>query len=138
MTAPNETPAFAVPQRSHGLVASELVREHGALIRQLGALQRWVGDLLRTHADLQGHNIRLRAELVLLRSASYWGLDVVPRVPVRAVAAPMQTPWPEAQAVICRTGCVGHAHPWRDDAGQCRRTGQPCAPVELSEWERDP
>lgn len=142
MTAPIQIPARAAPQGLHSPAASELAREHGALIRQLGALQRRVGDLLRAHADtivdLQGQNIRLRAELVVLRSAVFWGLGaagMVRRVPARAAAAPMPPPWPEAQAVICQTGCVGHAHPWRDDAGQCRRTGQACVPVELSHRE---
>lgn len=145
MTAPIQRPALAGPPGPHSPVACELAREHGALIRQLGALQRRVGDLLRYHADaivnLQEQNIRLRAELLLLRSAAYWGLGVagvVRRAPARAVASPVQPPWPEAQAVICQTGCVGHAHPWRDDAGQCRRTGQACAPVELSQCEREP
>lgn len=145
MTAPIQTPVLTGPRGRHSPAASELAHEHGALIRQLGALQRRVGDLLRAHADaivdLQGQNIRLRAELVVLSSAAYWGLGlagVVRRAPARAIAPPRLPPWPEAQAVICQTGCVGHAHPWRDDAGQCRRTGLACAPSELSQHEREP
>ena len=143
--APVQVPATEMPPGARSLALHEMAREHGALVRQLGALQRRVGDLLRSHADtlveLQCENVRLRAELVVLRSAVFWGLGaagVVRRAPARAGKAPTQPPWLEAQAVICQTGCVGHAHPWLGDHGQCRRTGQACAPLAVSHREREP
>ena len=36
----------------------------------------------------------------------------------------------DAQSVISQTGCVGHAHPWLDDDGQCRLSGQVCERLE--------
>jgi hypothetical protein len=113
-------------------VTASLFREHGAMARQLASLQQRMGDLLRTHAHriavLEADNLRLRADLVLIRTSLWWGLggarQVQPRRFGRAPTAAAEMP--EAQAVICQTGCVGHAHPWRDDQGQCQRTGQAC------------
>jgi hypothetical protein len=115
--------------------ATELVAEHGVLMRQMGGLQRRSSEQLQAararEAALEADNLRLRAELVLLRTCVFWGLGAATvlrrppalrpgtRVPVDAAAR-------EAQAVICQTGCVGHAHPWLEAGGQCRRSGQAC------------
>ncbi|MEZ5702753.1 MAG: hypothetical protein R3E42_13695 [Burkholderiaceae bacterium] len=40
---------------------------------------------------------------------------------------------PEAQAVICQTGCVGHAHPWLAPDGQCRRSGDACERIGIAD-----
>lgn len=113
----------------------ELVREHGAMLRLLGGLQQRMDEVGRQHLrqvrQLQAEALRLRAELVLLRTRVSWGLGMntglrqphPPRGPARPPLAPRTN---EAQAVICQTGCVGHAHPWLEADGQCRRSGQAC------------
>lgn len=125
------------PAPEIGVVAS-LFREHGAMARQLAGLQQRVGDLLRAHARriaaLEADNLRLRAELVLIRTSLLWGLGSARLAQPRryGLATAVATEMPLAQAVICQTGCAGHAHPWRDDEGQCRRTGQACEPPALT------
>lgn len=124
----------------------DLALEHGALVRQLGALQRRVGEQLRAQSEtmsaLQDENMRLRAGLLVLRTALFWGLAAVHagalgRVPARISGARVRAPWPEAQAVICQTACAGHAHPWRGDDGQCQRTGLACGTGASAPRERE-
>lgn len=124
-----------------------LAQEHGVLVRTLGALQRRVGQLQHAHAqalgELQGEVMRLRAQLVAARTRVLWGLpaggdlapgaravvDATPRPTARTGHPPQRVATGHlaaAQAVICQTGCVGHAHPWREADGQCRRMGQAC------------
>lgn len=124
--------------------AAMLVAEHGVLVRHLGALQHRVGAQMREREDrmrrLEAENLRLRAELMVLRTIACWGLGagavVRHTAPARHRVAGQPAGVPpslrEAEAVICQTGCVGHAHPWRDADGQCRRTGQACEPAPLS------
>ncbi|MBA4261197.1 MAG: hypothetical protein C0443_04020, partial [Comamonadaceae bacterium] len=72
--------ALDLPERlrpvAHG--AHELVAEHGVLMRQIGGLQRRSSELLQAstarEAALVSENLRLRAELVLLRTSVFWGL----------------------------------------------------------------
>jgi hypothetical protein len=118
------------PRAADGLAA-----EHGALLRQIGALQRRCSEQWRAaaaaQATLEGANLRLRAELMLLRTGMYWGLGAAtvlrrPAHPRQPAPAHYAAEAPEAQAVICQTGCVGHAHPWLAADGQCQRSGQPC------------
>lgn len=122
-----------------GALAHELVAEHGVLMRQIGGLQRRSSELLRASSAretaLVAENLRLRAELVLLRTSVFWGLGaamVLRRPPaVRAVRpTAVDAGAREAQAVICQTGCVGHAHTWLEADGQCRRSGQACERVD--------
>lgn len=121
----------------------DIDNEHGVLVRHLGALQHRVGAqmLERDHRvrALEAQNLRLRAELMVLRTIACWGLGagavIQHTAPSRHKAWRPATVPPdmrEAEAVICQTGCVGHAHPWRDADGQCRRTGQACDPALLS------
>jgi len=102
-------------------MARELAQEHGVLMRQIGGLQSRCTELL---------HLRLRAELVLLRTSVFWGLGAAAvlrrRSPAVRSRPPVEAGAREAQAVICQTGCVGHAHPWMDAEGQCRRSGQAC------------
>lgn len=124
--------------RNESSMASELVREHGVLLRQIGALQRRCTELLRSSASriaaLEADNLRLRAELVLLRTALAWGLGAAA---LSRAAKVQRRPTPpsrdpalrEAQAVLCQTACVGHAHPWLAADGQCRLHGQACERV---------
>ena len=115
--------------------ADELVAKHKALMRQIGGLQRRDSEMqqarARREAALLAENLRLRAELVLLRTSVFWGLGaaVAWRRPGRRRALPtpaVEASSREAQAVICQTGCMGHAHPWLEADGQCRRSGQAC------------
>lgn len=121
------------------LPPSELAVEHGVLMRQLGGLQRRTSELLDAStqrvAALERENLRLRAELILMRTALCWGLGAGtllrrPSVPRSGGRSPprgaMVAEAPEAQTVICRTGCAGHAHPWLEPDGQCRRLGTLC------------
>lgn len=122
----------------------ELALEHGILARQLAGLQQRMGDLLRANARriavLEAANLRLHAERVLMHTCVLWGVGVVvwarpaARSAVRAAVAPDM---PAAQAVICQTGCAGHAHPWLDGEGQCRRTGLACDRVTEDHGARE-
>lgn len=137
----NMSPSPEHPLSHTGLVArhdstavGELLREHGALLRQLGGLQRRMSEVQRAerarNKELEAQNLRLRAELVVLRTGVLWGLGagtVVRRArpPARDNHA-FDPALRAAQAVICQTGCVGHAHAWLEADGQCRRSGQAC------------
>jgi hypothetical protein len=117
--------------------ASALVEEHAILCRQLGGLQQRVSTLLTQHQveihRLDRETVHLRGQLLVARTALLWGL-------ARAVVQPRstgsadpstrertQTPTlPEARPVLCQVACVGHAHAWLDDHGQCTRDGQAC------------
>ncbi|MCW5654754.1 hypothetical protein [Hydrogenophaga sp.] len=123
--------------RHDGTTAQELAQEHGVLTRQMAGLQRRVGEQMRAQAlqvlALQEEVLNLRAQLVVARTCMLWGLGLagVARPLVRrgraAVQAQAAQDMAEASAVICQTGCVGHAHPWLEGDGQCRRTGAACA-----------
>lgn len=113
----------------------ELTCEHSVLLRQFGQLQHRLTDVISAHrqqqARLEQDNLRLRAELVLLRTSVFWGLGAAAVVPMPPAEYPPQRAAEnasvrEAHNVICQTGCVGHAHPWLEPDGQCRRNGQAC------------
>ena len=115
-----------------------MVREHGLLLRQLARLQQGAGEQMQAQARrinaLEGDVLRLRAQLIVARTCLLWGLphEGLARVrPLRrpVVAALNDPEWAQAHAVICQTGCVGHAHPWLEADGQCRRTGVACKPL---------
>lgn len=128
----------ALPMARHDSspAAREIALEHGVLTRQMASLQRRVGEQMRAYAlqvaALEGEVLHLRAQLVLARTATLWGLGLAGSVRPAARRA-RATPVPaeaqamaEASSVICQTGCVGHAHAWLEADGQCRRTGQAC------------
>ena len=83
-------PAMA-RHEARALVVRELVAEHGVLSRRLAQLQQRVGDQLqasaRRQAALDGENIRLRGELVRMRTAVAWDLRSAALVP-RAATGP--------------------------------------------------
>ena len=120
-----------------GLASAAGLLEHEAVLRHWGRLQRQMDDVLGValarEAALTGENLRLRAELVLLRTRVLWGMGhaQMHRSPRHSrVVQPLLEPGSrEAQAVICQTGCVGHAHPWLEADGQCRRSGRACEPL---------
>ena len=124
----------------------DLVAEHAALARWLGHLQRRVGALQHDHrqqvATLQADLMRLRGQTMVLRTATLWGLGGLLLAPAGSAARALvlravHPVWREASEVICQTGCVGHAHPWRDDQGLCRRTGEACQPGAGVQAEAD-
>lgn len=141
-TSPSVLPFPGAPaaKRPRGAqVTQDVVHEHGALLRRLAQLQQRVSDQLwtaeRRRRDLEADNIRLRAELVRVRTAMLWNLGPASAVPWpapghRAPAPQADSRLREARAVICQTGCAGHAHPWLEPDGQCRRTGQTCDRLE--------
>ncbi|GAA6142247.1 hypothetical protein [Hydrogenophaga sp. 5NK40-0174] len=114
--------------------AVQLKAEHIALVRHLGNIQHQVTaqfERLRQRADAaDAEAMRLRAELLIIRTAVYWNLGQA--VPQRSATAPARArvPLPRqsqaAQQVICQTGCAGHAHPWLEADGNCSRTGDAC------------
>ena len=124
----------------------ELVQEHRALVRQLAGLQHRCTSMLQAAAmrqlALDAENLRLRAELVIWRSGVSWGLGATAMARARPNRLPVRPDTPidpearEAQAVICQTGCVGHAHPWLASDGQCRRSGDACERLAAVETKR--
>lgn len=104
---------------------AELQREHGLLLRYLGQVQQRLG--LRLHR-LETENLRLRAALVVQRTAWLWGLWPPAGHESRARTTRLEPP-SSAHRVLCRVGCEGHAHAWLTDEGQCRRTGAACDTV---------
>ncbi len=135
-----------VGERSTVEPLPDLLTEHAALVRWLGQLQHRIAALQRAHRceldTLQTELMHLRAQALVMRTAALWGLGGLLVVPnghtVRAPMSPTRQPvWREASEVICQTGCVGHAHPWRDDQGLCRRTGEVCLPGAGTQTEVD-
>ena len=125
----------------------DLVTEHRALMRQMGGLQRRSAEqwqAMRAREDaLLAENMRLRAELVLLRTSVLWGLGITGWVRRAAVRRPLSRPASvapgtrAAQVVLCQTACVGHAHPWLGDEGRCLRSGQSCDRLTMELPERE-
>jgi hypothetical protein len=101
---------------------AELQHEHGVLLRYLGEVQRGVSVRL---ARLEADNLRLRAALMVNRTAWLWGLGPPVTLAGHTGATPV-TPPASPLRVLCRVGCEGHAHAWLDEGGQCRRTGSAC------------
>lgn len=115
---------------------SDIAIEHGALTRQLASLQRHVSEQMQANARhvraLEGEVVRLRAQWIVMRTGQFWGLGTAGAVRPLARHAPPTAPaaeMAEASSVICQTACVGHAHPWLEADGQCRRTGLACEHV---------
>ncbi|MDR7095200.1 hypothetical protein [Hydrogenophaga laconesensis] len=126
--------------RHDSMAAREIAIEHGVLTRQMAGLQRRVGEQLRACAQqvsaLQDEVVHLRAQLIVSRTCMLWGLGMAgaarptarrPRVAASSAEAASMA---EASGVICQTGCVGHAHPWLEADGLCRRTGSACTQVD--------
>lgn len=114
--------------------------EHGVLLRHWAGLQvrvsRQCDEQNRRCAALEAELMLLRARWVLATTQVSWGLGWPrlgpgPRTTRRTQppADSASSPRRVAQAVICQTGCAGHAHPWREDDGQCRLTGAECERV---------
>ena len=115
---------------------NDVIHEHGVLVRQWAHLQQAVTETVqengRTLVLLEAEVIRLRGQLLFARTQLFWGISGAPlaartRTP-RVTSSPGPSSWSQADAVLCRTGCAGHAHPWRDEQGRCTRSGEPCEP----------
>ncbi len=125
--------------RHDSMAAREIEIEHAVLTRQLAGAQRRLSEEMQAHAQrvhaLESEVVQLRAQLVMARSCMLWGLNTagVMRPLARRArvvqAAAEAAAMAEASDVICQTGCVGHAHPWLEVDGQCRRTGTSCVHV---------
>lgn len=121
---------------SDSLAVREIAAEHAALTRQLAGMQRRVSEQMQASAQrvraLEGDVVQLRAQLIVARTCLLWGLSTTGAMRplarrARAAAAAVDTAaMAEASSVICQTACVGHAHPWLEADGQCRRTGTVC------------
>lgn len=113
---------------------AQIRQEHLALVRHLAGIQAKVSQEIAAQQKraerAEAESMRLRAELLVVRTAVYWNVrEIVPRrvPPNPRVRPPQVLPQSEeAQTLICQTGCAGHAHPWLDPDGDCRRLGEPC------------
>jgi hypothetical protein len=104
--------------------AVALQYEHGVLLRRLGQLQRELGSDL---ARLERENLRLRAALLLTRTAWLWGLAPPPDAPARELRAAEVSAAPATvQQLLCQVACTGHAHHWLGEDGLCSRSGEAC------------
>ena len=129
---------------SRGHTGNDLLTEHTVVLRMWGRLQNELGQrmqqLAAEHHQMQAEVLRLRAALVVARTAALWGMGLsgnTPerrRMPKRSAHEPLPTtPKLALDEVLCQTACVGHAHPWLADDQGCTRTGQPCHRVHLEE-----
>ncbi len=115
-----------------------VVAEHGALLRHWAGLQARVSEQMcaqdRRCAALEQELMRWRARWMVATTQMLWGLGWPKLTPVSAHAETradddVQT----AMDVICQVGCASQAHPWRSDAGLCRRSGDDCMRVPPKE-----
>ncbi len=107
--------------------------EHTALLRMWGRLQNRLSAQCQAQAQtleaLASEVLRLRADLLITRTALYWGMApgraAMMKRPLQRATPPSAAP-SAADGVLCRTACEGHAHHWLDDDHACARTGQAC------------
>jgi hypothetical protein len=131
---------------------SEPSLELAIVLRHMGGVQVQVSALVRQQQlqieQLQTQLMRMRAQRLLDQTQRFWGLVDGSRpanplpLPTMAVSFRKAKPsltekaWQAAQKIICQTGCVGHAHHWLQDDGQCARTGQDCDAQTTEETRR--
>lgn len=102
------------------------------LLKRMARLQKQMSQLvLGYEAQLQHWQrqlMRQSTRLLLERTRTEWGLTGQgPRPSAAANAQVAHTvAHAEAEALICRTGCVMDEHHWRDGE-LCKRSGQVCA-----------
>lgn len=126
----NTVPAYRLTPAA----VAELQREHGLLLRYLGQVQQRLSNRLYR---LENENLRLRAALVVQRTAWLWGLG--PPSANAGIAGATSSDLPSsAHRVLCQVGCEGHAHAWLTDEGQCRRTGAACDVMAVRETSPTP
>ena len=128
-----------------------LHQEHQLLIRMVAALQSRVTDLVQTHLmaqrTLEAEILRLRARAMVDHTRRLWAVPRPPATRRDRTAPATETDdrdpsrWRAANAVLCQTGCVGHAHPWLQVDGECSRTGRACTelhPTHSTHTSLDP
>lgn len=114
-----------------------LCQEHAVVLRMWGRLQNELSQQVRRQlaerAQWHTEVMRLRASLMLTRTAVLWGMGLGSPLPpprpaphTRRPATPGHTNRTAADEVLCQTACVGHAHHWLNDNLACTRTGQTC------------
>lgn len=119
-----------------GAPARWLEAEHVVLVRRMARLQCLFDELLSEHdrkvSELEAEIVRLRGRLVVARTQTLWGFGAVAALPERVPPvsrAPLPLPWasmPHAAQVLCQVACVGHAHYWLQEGGDCARSGDRC------------
>ncbi len=122
-----------VAQPSMGSVASRADDEPLLLVKRMARLQKQMSQLvLGYEAQLQHWQrqlMRQSTRLLLERTRADWELagggGVRPKAAPNAQVA-HTVAHAEAEALICRTGCVMDEHHWRDGE-LCKRSGQVCA-----------
>lgn len=122
----------------------EVEQEQRVVLRMWGRLQNELSTQMLHHAReqarLQAEVMRLRAALLLTRTAVWWGMGLGGSLVLPArTSTPRPTPRPTpieasspADEVLCQTACVGHAHHWLDTDQACARTGLPCHRVNIA------
>jgi hypothetical protein len=143
--------AGALKRRMASAADAQLLhQEHQLLIRKIAALQSRVSDLVQAHLiaqrTMEAEIMRLRAQALVARTQRLWALPERP--PQRreqsgqAMADDSRSRGRQAaDAVLCQTGCVGHAHPWLRADGGCSRTGRACTellPATSTPTRHDP
>lgn len=103
------------------------------LIKHMARLQKQMSQLVLGYESQLQHwkhqLMRQSTQLMLERTRGDWGIAGGDRVcPSAAPHAKVShtVAHAEAEALICRTGCVMDEHHWRDGE-LCKRSGQVCA-----------
>lgn len=138
-----------VPGRSQACVDRFLSwseQEHLLLVKRMGQLQKQMTQLVNGYEAQLSHwqrrLMRQSIRLMLARTRGDWGLLQATPSRRQPVDTPMLDPAAaaEAEALICKTGCMMDNHHWRD-GDQCLRTGMAClvsAPAQTGDRQCQP
>lgn len=114
-----------------------LIDEYAVVCRQWARAQRHAENGLRHWqlrcVALEAEVVRLRGRLLALRTALLWGLPLPLALTASTSAPPhgrsevagTESPG-DAEGLLCRVGCQGHAHGALDGDGACRWHGTAC------------
>lgn len=114
-----------------------IAQEHAVLVRRLARLQKQISQLVLNHeAQLQHWQQQLMRQSILLmleRTRGDWGLSgqVARRLTTGDRQVAHTLAHAAADALICRTGCAGDGHHWRDGE-VCRLSGQACVAADTA------
>lgn len=138
-SGPNVAPEQPLLVGWRGASGRWLDAEHLVLVRRMARLQCLFDELLSDHDrkvyELEAEIVRLRGRLVLARTQTLWGFGAVAALPERVpflTREPLPLPlgsMPHAAQVLCQVACVGHAHYWLQEEGDCARSGERCEGV---------
>ncbi len=138
-SGPDVAPESPLLAGGRGVSGRWLEAEHVVLVRRMARLQCLFDELLSDHdrkvSELEAEIVRLRGRLVAARTQTLWGLGAMAALPERVpllTRAPLPLPWssmPHAAQVLCQVACVGHAHYWLQEGGDCARSGERCEGV---------